>query len=364
MTRRTPPAGARHGHTAFALHDSLLLRVASDSAGNKERLSHFFLEHFSGNPDQFAAFLRHVHGRLSSRQGRDLARRYLAVLSPLAEHFGMYRLKRRLDTECFALSQPREYAEVRRALQRYEKASEETLKRITRLLRAALSPHHACVIRGRFKEPYSVHLKLREKAYRDVVALHDLFGFRIILASNNERECFEALHALHDRFMPVAGRFKDYVSIPKINGYQSLHTTLRKVLPDLDVAIEVQIRTQFMHDVSQSGLSSHWMYKKKGARPMLTAEQRALLDHVSSLSQFAGRQRHVYCLAGDRLLQLPQGATVADAAETLGLGRTAGRACRVNGAPQGLGHPLADGDAVEFLPAGKVHDTVYPAQTS
>jgi GTP diphosphokinase / guanosine-3',5'-bis(diphosphate) 3'-diphosphatase len=332
----------------FGLHLSMLLRLAGSDQAAKERLAHFFLERFSDDPQAFARFLHHLESLLRTRESKAIAAQYLAVLSPLAEHFGMYRLKRRLDTACFAVTLPREYAEVKKSLHRYERESASTIRRISRLMKAALHERHKCTIRGRFKEPYSVYKKLQEKSYRDLVAIPDLFGFRIILASNDERECFEVLHALHDRFLPVAGRFKDYVSIPKINGYQSLHTTLTKVLPGLDVPVEVQIRTQFMHDFSQIGLSSHWLYKRKGG-PLLTTAQKALLHHVASLSQFAGRQRHVYCMAGGELLQLRTGATAADAGQALGIRDVRQLVCVVNGESCGPGTPLADGDTVDFL---------------
>lgn len=330
----------------FVLPLSLLRQLATADQRSKERLAHFFLERFSDSPESFALFLQHAETQIRHAKDRRLAGEYLVVLSPLAEHFGMFRLKRKLDTLCFGMVYPRESADVQRALQRYQRDSAMTLKRITRLLKATLLPGHAFTIIGRFKEPYSVYKKLLEKSYRDLVALHDLFGFRIILASNKPQECFDVLHALHDRFVPVAGRFKDYVSIPKINGYQSLHTTLHGVLPDLDVPIEVQIRTQFMHDFSQTGLSSHWLYKKKGG-PMLTPEQRTLLQHVSSLSQFAGRQQHTYCMLGNSLLQLPRNATLADAMAAARLPASA--RLTVNGKNQFRAHQLADGDLLDVL---------------
>lgn len=351
------PTGKQTGRAVrFDLCASLLLRLANAEQVERERLAHFFLERFANTPEQFAQFLRHVELRLPSKDGRVLAKQYLGILSPLAEHFGMFKFKRRLDTACFALAFPTEYVEVRRYLQRYEHDSSTTLRRIAHLLKNSLRPR-PCIIRGRFKEPYSVYKKFREKEYRSLASMHDLFAFRIILASDNERDCFDVLHSLHDKFMPVAGRFKDYVSIPKPNGYQSLHTTLKQVLPDLDVPVELQIRTQFMHDFSQVGLSTHWLYKKKDG-PVLSREQRALLEHVASLSKFAGRQRHVYVFAEGQFLRLPVGTTVRTVARTFGKGVLDDTEPRVNQQRRDWDYAVADGDTVTFLRTGNPHAKV------
>lgn len=355
---RTLAAPDRHGsrHPRFDLCFALLAKLANPTQSDRERLSHFFLERFSGDPEQFAQFLRQVETRLRTKHGHALAKQYLATLSALAEHFGMFKIKRRLDDACFAIAHPKEYAEVRKYLARYERDSAATLKAVARILREALQTT-PCTIRGRFKEPYSVYKKFREKAYRSLASIHDLFAFRVILGSGNERDCFEALHTLHDRFMPVAGRFKDYVSIPKTNGYQSLHTTLRNVLPRLDIPVELQIRTQFMHDLAQSGLSSHWLYKKKSG-PVLSREQRALLEHVSSLSRFAGRALHVYIFADGHFLRLPIGTTVRQVARAFGRGELDGTAPHLGGRPCGWDYVLQDGDDIAFLRKARRHAKV------
>ncbi len=360
---RTPAALDRHGNRPlqFDLCFRLLEKLANASQADRERLSHFFLERFSGNPEQFAKFLRQVEARLRSKRGKVFAKQYLAVLSSIAEHFGMFKLKRHLDTACFSIAHPKEFAEVKRYLARYERDSSSKLKSIAKVLRDSLQPT-PCVIRGRFKEPYSVYKKFREKAYRSLASIHDLFAFRIILGSQNEKDCFDALHILHDKFMPMAGRFKDYVSIPKTNGYQSLHTTLRNVLPDLDIPVELQIRTQFMHDFAQSGLSSHWLYKKKSG-PALSREQRALLEHVSSLSRFAGRQLHVYVFAEGHFLRLPIGTTVRQVARAFGRSELDGTMPHLGGRRCEWDGQLKDGDEIAFLRRAQRHAKV-PTQTA
>ncbi len=114
----------------------------------------------------------------------------------------------------------------------------------------------------------------------------------------------------------------------------------------LDVPVEVQIRTQFMHDVSQTGYSSHWLYKRKGDRVMLTREQQHLLEEIVSLNQLAGRKRHVYCLSpAGKLLQMPQGTTVSQLAAV----RKADPAfVFVNGRRKPPTERVRDGDVVEF----------------
>lgn len=326
----------------------IIQKLAKADDADKDLLTHFLLERFSGRPEAFETLLQRIGRSLRARHRKDLAALYLDVVSPLAEHFGMFRRKRKLDALCFRITHPRESAEVERTLEKYKKESARYLGRITRALRSALHPQYQCAIYGRFKEPYSVYLKFRDKQYRHMLELRDIFAFRIILESNDDRLCFDVLDSLHKRFVPVAGHFKDYIRTPKSNGYQSLHTALNRIIPDLDLPTEVQIRTRFMHDFSQTGLSSHWLYKKKGPGPVLTGSQRALLEHTLSLTREVGGKQHVYCLSGGRLLQLPPGATAAHAARALDLPEASAMSAKVNGARCRTDRLLRDGDEIAF----------------
>src|SRR5204863_8709690 len=123
---------------------------------------------------------------------------------------------------------------------------------------------------GREKTLFSIYRKMREK-HLSFAQVNDIFGFRIVVGSLNE--CYVALGVLHQLYKPLPGRFKDYIAIPKANGYQSLHTTL---VSPLGTAVEFQIRTEHMHAVAEKGIAAHWLYKTKGSGAVQVQEAQRL----------------------------------------------------------------------------------------
>ena len=137
----------------------------------------------------------------------------------------------------------------------------DIVERVRKEVEAKFAEHRMKVqVSGREKTVYSIYRKMREK-HAGFAQVSDIFGFRIIVQTLPE--CYLALGVLHQLYKPVPGRFKDYIAIPKPNGYQSLHTTL---VNPLGTAVEFQIRTEPMHAVAESGIAAHWMYKVKGTR--------------------------------------------------------------------------------------------------
>jgi len=128
------------------------------------------------------------------------------------------------------------------------------------------------------------------------MTLGDIFAFRIIIQGESQN-CFDILNILHDQFIPLPERYKDYVSIPKINGYQSLHTGLLGVVDDLDIPIEVQIRTQIMDEVAESGIAAHFLYAKDKSSKLIHEKEQKLLDHLEEIAETIPQNPHVYCLS-------------------------------------------------------------------
>ena len=137
------PAARQSDNIAFSLCLGILRKLAKAGAADKDVLTHFLLERFSEKPDAFENFLHKIAQSLRDRREKDLATQYLDVLSPLAEHFGMFRRKRRLDALCFSIAHPRESAEVERTLEKYKRESSRYLGRITRALRSWRIPRFA-----------------------------------------------------------------------------------------------------------------------------------------------------------------------------------------------------------------------------
>jgi len=285
----------------------------------QELLQQCLLEWFIGEPKHFRDFLAAFTKEMTQEKSATMALQYLDILSPLAEYFGMFVLKQKWDTYCFALAYPTEYHHIQTLLEKYKKGAKKHMSRMQRVVRSALN-EFPCIIQGRLKEPYSIQRKLRHKRSKDVLALNDIFGLRIITQGDTNDDCFRILYTLHDAFSPNPAAFKDYISIPKTNGYQSLHTVLLHVLPNVDLPIEVQIRTEFMHQVSEEGFMSHWAHKQKSGKAQLSSNQKDFLAHISTISLLPAHHRHVYCLVNNkRLLKLPPKATVKDAANALGV---------------------------------------------
>lgn len=333
-----------------------LLASARASRRNDETLTTFFLRECGGDPSIFAEFVRTFRDTLPSLSAQERAasaQQYLRVVSLLCERFGLFAEKEEMDTICFHEMDPKSFAKTEALLGKYRQRSRPTVADIISSLQTILKKNgHRADIAGRYKHLYSIHRKLVAKGYSSPLHLQDIFAFRIILEKNDPSECFEVLNLLHDAYNPVAERFKDYVSIPKVNGYQSIHTVLNGVLPDLDLPIEIQIRTRAMNEFAEHGLASHWLYSRSKKTQLLSIRERQLLEHYQSLSQdLSASGGFVYCLtpAGD-VVDLPDGSTVRDFAYRIHteLGTMATGAV-VNGHTVGCDHRLNHGDTVRIV---------------
>lgn len=337
----------------FKIWLGFLLRIRG-TPKNKKFLTEYLFEQFSCEPENFELFLSYIRLSLDSDKRQQLAKIYLDILSPLCERFGLFKEKDSLDDLCFNIVFPDNYRNLSIKLDKYKEKAKNLIKRITKNLDNLLRyEKYNFVVKGRYKSLYSIHRKLKKKIENDIFKLRDIFAFRIILKSRLDGRCFEVLDLLHDQFEPLVDGFKDYISIPKVNGYQSLHTALNKVIPGLDLPIEVQIRTQVMDDFAEKGMAAHFLYAETKKAKLVSEKERLLLKHLSEDTENPDRQKIIYCFspAGD-LFKLESGATPLEFAYIVhtDLGNKFKRAI-VNNETVGMDYCLQNGDQVKIVKA-------------
>ncbi len=252
---------------------------------------------------------------------RAVARETLEIYAPIAERLGLYNMKLELEDLGFAALYPRRYQVLERALRKARGNQKEFLKKIEQQLAAALVKNEIQArVETREKHLYSIYKKmLRKRA--SLAEIVDVYGLRII--AEKPDTCYRALGVVHSVFKPMPGRFKDYIAIPRVNGYQSLHTTL---FGPNGVPIEAQIRTEDMHRVAESGIAAHWKYKSGGdAESMQQARTREWLSSLVELQEDGTSEEFLESVKVDlfpdkvyvftpkgTILRLPSGATVVD----------------------------------------------------
>ncbi len=252
---------------------------------------------------------------------RRIARETLEIYAPIANRLGMYSLKVELEELGFRTSLPMRYRILSRELRKFSGGQKYSFKRIEAMLRKELKQHGigARVI-SREKHLYSVYQKMKRKRAH-LSEIVDLFGIRIIVSDVDQ--CYRVLGLVHKLFKPMPGRFKDYIAIPRVNGYQSLHTTLFGIK---GVPLEVQIRTEEMDKVAERGIAANWQYKAVDKRTNVPQERArnwlaGLIEmhHAADWEEFLETVKvdlfpdnvYVFTPKGD-ILRLPKGATTID----------------------------------------------------
>ncbi|MEM8681865.1 MAG: bifunctional (p)ppGpp synthetase/guanosine-3',5'-bis(diphosphate) 3'-pyrophosphohydrolase [Pseudomonadota bacterium] len=264
--------------------------------------------------------MRTLAGMPAEKQRR-IARETLDIYAPIANRLGIHSMKTELEDLGFRYLYPMRYRVIEKALQRSEGNLRQIVNSISEELGALLHREGVSAeIDGRKKHLYSIYKKMMEKK-RTLSEVVDVYGFRIVVDDVND--CYRVLGLVHGLYKPMPGRFKDYIAIPRLNGYQSLHTTLfgPKGLP-----LEVQIRTREMDRVAEAGVASHWQYKAED--PEDAASQRRTREWLSSLAELqdAGSSEeflesvkvdlfpdkiYVFTPKGD-IMPLPKGSTTVD----------------------------------------------------
>ncbi len=307
---------------------------------------------------------------VSEESAQRKARETLEIYAPLAHRLGMNTIKWELEDLSFATLYPKVYDEIVRLVAERAPAREEYLAVVREHVQADLaSARIKAVVTGRPKHYYSVYQKMIVRG-RDFEEIYDLVAVRVLVDS--VRDCYAVLGALHARWNPVPGRFKDYIAMPKFNMYQSLHTT---VMGPQGRPVEIQIRTHTMHRRSEYGVAAHWKYKEdapgnatrakagRGGDASLVNDMgwlRQLLEwqnETSDPSEFLDSLRfeigagevYVFTPKGS-VIALPSGSTSVDFAYAVHT--EVGHHCiggRVNGRLVPLESPLENGDVVEIL---------------
>jgi len=301
--------------------------------------------------------MRTLHFIKSDDKRRRIARETMDIYAPLAERIGMQRFKDELENLAFQTLNPDAYNSILARLEFLKREGEDLPNRIVDELRRELADGGIeAWVSGRVKTPYSVWRKMQRHSI-GFEQLSDIVAFRVVVATVGE--CYHALGELHSRYSVVPGRFKDYISIPKPNGYRSLHTGI--IGPERQ-RIEIQIRTREMHDVAELGVAAHWKYKQgldhvDGRQYRWLRELLDILEQASNPEEFLEHtklemfQDQVFCFTpkGD-LIALPRGATPVDFAYAVHSevgDATVG--AKVNGRMVTLRAQLRNGDQVEII---------------
>lgn len=313
------------------------------------------------------------HLRVDKQQR--IARETRDIFAPLAHRLGIGCLKWELEDLCFKYLEPEAYQEIKTLVAEKRRDRETQLEEAIALLRTRLEEMDMKIreLKGRPKHLYSIYNKMRlqNKEFNEI---YDLAALRIIVQRKDD--CYRAWGVVHDVFKPIPGRFKDYIALPKTNGYQSLHTT---VIGLKGRPLEVQIRTEEMHQVAEYGIAAHWKYKERGSgNPQFTRDVekytwlRQLLEWQNDLKEVQdheeyldgvkdnlfGEDIYVFTPKGE-VIALKRGATPVDFAYRIHteVGHHM-KGARVNGQWSVLDRELHNGDRVEIITANNSHPSL------
>jgi guanosine-3',5'-bis(diphosphate) 3'-pyrophosphohydrolase len=301
-------------------------------------------------------------GVLHTDKARRIARETLDIYSPIAMRLGMNTVRMEFEDLGFSALYPMRARRIDTALRNARGHRKELVEKIRHQIETTLEQEgHEVQVVGREKHLYSIYKKMKSKR-KSFSEIMDIYAFRIIVDSVDT--CYRVLGCIHSLYKPVPGEFKDYIAIPKANGYQSLHTVLRGMH---GVPIEIQIRTQEMEEMANNGIAAHWLYKsdsqatngsharaRQWVQGLLEMQQRAgnSLEFIESVKiDLFPDEIYVFTPKG-RILELPRGATAVDFAYAVhtDVGNSC-VACRINRKLAPLSEPLQSGQTVEILTA-------------
>jgi len=301
--------------------------------------------------------MRTLHFIKSAEKRQRIARETMDIYAPLAGRIGMYEFMEEMEELAFRQLEPEAHASIVKRLADLREGGGDLVEAITADVQAVLAAKAITAeVQGREKRPYSIWRKMQRR-HLGFEKLADVIGFRVIV--EQEEECYRALGAIHTRWPLVPGRFKDFISTPRRNGYRSLHTT---VVQRDRIRTEIQIRTREMHREAELGLAAHWAYKQGvgGKEPAAhypwVRDLLEILEHADTPEELlehtrlAMYQDQVFCFTPKgELIQLPAGSTPVDFAYAVhtSLGDTCVGA-KVNGMAVPLRFKLANGDQVEI----------------
>jgi len=299
--------------------------------------------------------MRTLHHIKDPAKRQRIARETMEIYAPLAERVGMYEYMREMQLLAFEQIEPEAYATITGRLEQIRSSDTGQVDKIALDIKQALAAEGMAVeVWGREKHPFSIWRKMAER-HLPFDQITDIMAFRVITRS--VPDCYRALGVLHQTFQFVPGRFKDYISTPKTNGYKSLHTT---IFYDQSMRAEVQIRTEEMHRTNGFGLAAHWAYKQ-GERPdgevgwlrdlIEIVEQSHDAEELLEHTRLAIYQDRIFAFTPKgALFQLPKGASAVDFAFAVHTdigAQTVG--AKINGRHMPLRTALGNGDVVEIV---------------
>ncbi|WMW66408.1 bifunctional (p)ppGpp synthetase/guanosine-3',5'-bis(diphosphate) 3'-pyrophosphohydrolase [Nitratidesulfovibrio liaohensis] len=298
-------------------------------------------------------------GFQKSHKQKLIAQETMDIYAPLANRLGLHRIKLELEDLSFRYLKPDVYAQIDEWLDTNQVVESHYIERVITRIREILEKNEINgEVRGRIKHKYSIYKKMVQQDLT-LDDMHDIIAFRVIVG--DLRDCYAVLGLMHAQWKPVHGRFKDYISMPKANGYRSLHTT---VIGPEGERMEIQIRTEEMHRLAEHGVASHWLYKEGGRVNPRDLEQFTWLHEIldrqkmeTDSKEFMQSLRldlfkdevYVFTPRGD-VKELPEGATPIDFAYLIHT--EVGNHCagaKVNGKLVPLGTALKSGDTIEVI---------------
>jgi guanosine-3',5'-bis(diphosphate) 3'-pyrophosphohydrolase len=292
-----------------------------------------------------------------------IAQETLDIYAPIANRLGMSKVKNELEELSFKYLEPKAYEALRTKVEAKRKMADAVIDELTRTISVKLQSAQIPVIKldGRIKRLYSIHLKLKRQKI-DLERVYDFVALRVITES--VKDCYAALGIIHQTWSPVPGRIKDFIAMPRPNGYQSLHTS---VISDHGFPLEVQIRTEEMHRRAEEGIAAHWKYKEgrvgdqrderyfQWMRQLLEVQQevRDPQEFLQNLKiDLYPEEVYIFTPKGE-VRSLPRGATAVDFAYSIHT--DVGNQCvgaRINGRMVPLRTRLQNGDIVEIVTQG------------
>ena len=306
--------------------------------------------------------MRTLHFCKSPEKRKRIATETMEIYVPLAERIGMEQMKNELEDLAFQTIHPEAYESIKTRLDFLREQGKDNIKKIITALKADLKENGIKGdVSGREKRPYSIWRKM-QKQNIPFEQICDIMAFRIIVSTLED--CYKVLGVIHTKYPMIPGRYKDYISTPKPNGYSSIHTG---VLGPTKHRIEIQIRTKEMHEVAELGLAAHWQYKqgvhRDGKQYRWLRDLLDLLNHAQDPNEFlehtkiAMYQDQVFCFTpkGD-LITLPKGATALDFAYAVH--SRIGDSCigvKINGRISPVRTILQNGDQVDIMTSKSQH---------
>jgi len=303
--------------------------------------------------------MRTIQGISKEDKRKRISQETMEIYAPLADRMGMHRIRDELEDLSFAVLNNEARELINKRLDEIKENKKDLFESLSFELREILNENHInAEIYGREKTPFSIWRKLQKKRV-SLEQITDIIGFRIIL--NNVDECYKTLGIFHKKWNCIPGKFKDYISSPKINGYKSIHTS---VIGSNKKPIEIQIRTTQMHDFAERGIASHWQYKSSEKFNSLSWKEYDWLkdlveiieknenpEHSYEYTKLQMFQENVFCFTPKgSVIKLPKNATPIDFAYAVHtkVGNTA-IGCEINGNKSELQSILRNGDTVNII---------------